>query len=196
MVKQILQGRLERWDDDKGFGFIRGGNSQKDVFIHISALPKNISRRPLVGDTIFYELHTDVNGKSKAVNARIEGLSAAKENSCKNQNNTHRNRNYKKSSTNLSTVVAIIFLIAVAIFAVKKYQSTNETRHSTPETVNDSFSSPLASQLQTQYSCQGKTYCSQMSSCEEATFYQNHCPGTKMDGDDDGIPCEDQWCGH
>jgi hypothetical protein len=44
------------------------------------------------------------------------------------------------------------------------------------------------------YSCQGKTYCSQMTSCEEAEFYQNNCPNTQMDGDHDGIPCERQWC--
>ncbi|MCI5222285.1 MAG: hypothetical protein D3924_06325 [Candidatus Electrothrix sp. AR4] len=33
-----------------------------------------------------------------------------------------------------------------------------------------------------------------MTSCEEATFYQRNCPGTKMDGDRDGVPCEKQWC--
>ncbi len=44
------------------------------------------------------------------------------------------------------------------------------------------------------YSCSGKQHCSQMASCEEATFYQNNCPGTKMDGDGDGIPCERQHC--
>ena len=46
----------------------------------------------------------------------------------------------------------------------------------------------------TPYKCNGKTYCSEMTSCEEATFYQHHCPGTKMDGDGDGVPCESQWC--
>jgi cold shock CspA family protein len=196
MANQLLQGRLERWDDDKGFGFIRNESNQKEVFIHISAFKRNISRRPLVGDTIFYELHTDANGKSKAVNAQIEGLLTSKENPRKNQNNTRRNRDYKKSSTNLSTAIRLIFLFAIiVVFAVNKYQSTKETRHSTPTIVNDSFSSPLATQSQTQYSCQGKTYCSEMSSCEEAVFYQSHCSGTKMDGDGDGVPCEDM-CGH
>jgi hypothetical protein len=57
-------------------------------------------------------------------------------------------------------------------------------------------SKPLVKGTQTQFSCQGKVYCSQMSSCEEAQFYQSNCSGTKMDGDNDGIPCEDQWCGH
>lgn len=46
------------------------------------------------------------------------------------------------------------------------------------------------------YKCDGRTYCSQMNSCEEATFFINNCPNTKMDGDNDRIPCEDQWCGH
>jgi len=42
--------------------------------------------------------------------------------------------------------------------------------------------------------CDGRTRCSQMTSCEEATFFIRNCPGTKMDGDGDGVPCERQWC--
>jgi hypothetical protein len=46
-----------------------------------------------------------------------------------------------------------------------------------------------------QFKCDGRTYCSQMTSCEEATFFLRNCPGTKMDGDNDGVACEQQWCG-
>ncbi len=46
------------------------------------------------------------------------------------------------------------------------------------------------------FQCRGKRYCSEMTSCAEAEFYLRNCPGTKMDGDNDGRPCEDQWCGH
>jgi micrococcal nuclease len=42
--------------------------------------------------------------------------------------------------------------------------------------------------------CDGRRYCSQMTSCEEATWFLKNCPGTKMDGDNDGVPCETQWC--
>jgi len=45
------------------------------------------------------------------------------------------------------------------------------------------------------YTCSGKIYCSEMTSCEEAKFYLLNCPGTKVDGNNDGIPCERQWCG-
>lgn len=44
------------------------------------------------------------------------------------------------------------------------------------------------------FQCSGKIYCSEMSSCAEAKFYLRNCPGAKMDGDNDGIPCEKQWC--
>jgi len=45
-----------------------------------------------------------------------------------------------------------------------------------------------------QFQCTGKVHCSQMSSCSEAIFYLNNCPGVMMDGDGDGVPCERQWC--
>lgn len=47
---------------------------------------------------------------------------------------------------------------------------------------------------QKSYHCDGRTRCSQMKSCEEATFFIKNCPDTKMDGDNDNIPCESQWC--
>jgi len=45
------------------------------------------------------------------------------------------------------------------------------------------------------FSCDGREYCSQMTSCDEAQFFLENCPNTKMDGDNDGIPCEREWCG-
>jgi hypothetical protein len=52
---------------------------------------------------------------------------------------------------------------------------------------------PQASDLS--FSCDGRVHCSQMTSCEEADYFVQHCPGVKMDGDRDGKPCEDR-CGH
>lgn len=58
-------------------------------------------------------------------------------------------------------------------------------------TVESSAATPAATQ---QFQCDGRTHCSQMTSCEEAQFFLDNCPGTTMDGDNDGIPCEKQWC--
>ncbi|MCM2335212.1 MAG: excalibur calcium-binding domain-containing protein [Pseudomonas sp.] len=40
------------------------------------------------------------------------------------------------------------------------------------------------------FRCDGRTHCSQMRSRAEAEYFVRHCPGTKMDGDGDGEPCE------
>ncbi|MFL6710771.1 MAG: excalibur calcium-binding domain-containing protein [Massilia sp.] len=53
------------------------------------------------------------------------------------------------------------------------------------------LSAPAA---ETSFSCDGRKYCSQMRSCAEATYFLRNCPDTKMDGDHDGIPCEQQYC--
>lgn len=44
------------------------------------------------------------------------------------------------------------------------------------------------------FKCDGRTHCSQMTSCSEAKYFLSRCPNVKMDGDGDGIPCEDQFC--
>ncbi|WP_331498316.1 excalibur calcium-binding domain-containing protein [Pseudomonas sp.] len=43
---------------------------------------------------------------------------------------------------------------------------------------------------QPSFRCDGRQYCSQMTSRAEAEFFTRNCPNTKMDGDRDGIPCE------
>ena len=40
------------------------------------------------------------------------------------------------------------------------------------------------------FKCDGRQHCSQMTSRAEAEFFIRNCPDTKMDGDNDGIPCE------
>lgn len=53
---------------------------------------------------------------------------------------------------------------------------------------------PAASKVSRGFSCDGRQYCSQMKSCAEAKYFLANCPGPKMDGDGNGIPCEKQWC--
>jgi hypothetical protein len=40
------------------------------------------------------------------------------------------------------------------------------------------------------FSCDGRQYCSDMTSRAEAVYFIRNCPNTKMDGDNDGVPCE------
>jgi hypothetical protein len=52
------------------------------------------------------------------------------------------------------------------------------------------------SATQADFSCDGRTHCSQMTSCKEAEYFLQNCPGVEMDGNNDGEPCESQWCGN
>jgi cold shock CspA family protein len=73
MANTVYKGVLKTWKDDRGFGFIQPETGDKDVFVHISSL-KGVSRRPVRGDVLYYELGKDSNGKFKAINTLIEGV--------------------------------------------------------------------------------------------------------------------------
>lgn len=95
----LLRGFLEHWDDARGFGFIYHIDYPKGVFIHISAFNRNISRRPVVGDMIVYELLVAANGKSKAINAQIEGVGTTTSKPRQTQKTVYQKRNNKISVT-------------------------------------------------------------------------------------------------
>ncbi|MDO6562131.1 excalibur calcium-binding domain-containing protein [Amphritea sp. 1_MG-2023] len=58
------------------------------------------------------------------------------------------------------------------------YFGSNPTRNSISDVTHQRFK------------CDGRQHCSQMHSRAEAIFFINNCPNTKMDGDHDGRPCE------
>ncbi len=54
--------------------------------------------------------------------------------------------------------------------------------------------SPRAVTHASNFACDGRTQCHQMTSCEEAKFFLAHCPNTQMDADANGVPCEKTVC--
>jgi len=69
MVEQ--KGIVERWDDQKGFGFISVAQGKK-VFFHISAV--HGSHRPQPGEPVIFQLGTDEQGRPNAKHARSANL--------------------------------------------------------------------------------------------------------------------------
>jgi len=78
---------------------------------------------------------------------------------------------------------------SVTVVPGEKYSTTENGSNSS------SYSSGKENNSFSEFKCDGRTSCSQMTSCAEAKFFLNNCPNTKMDGNNDGIPCAKQWCG-
>jgi cold shock CspA family protein len=119
MKSQIHKGTLLKWKDDKGFGFIKSETEEKEIFIHISSLPKE-SRRPQIGDTIIYELKIENNGKLCAKSASIEGVLV------KPLTNKFNNRRLGKNNLFPKFIPLIILLIFASIIQqlTSKFQET------------------------------------------------------------------------
>jgi len=72
-----LQGKIQRWDDGKGFGFISWHGDGTSVFVHIKAFAQK-SRRPKIGDIVSYEIAKDKSGRPRAQNVRFAGQRPSK----------------------------------------------------------------------------------------------------------------------
>ena len=90
-------------------------------------------------------------------------------------------------------MVRIVLLALICLAAWKAYQ-TYRPRQVPSQATAAPYELPVRAQSTTTFSCDGRKYCSQMTSCAEATYFLRNCPGVKMDGNNDGVPCEQQWC--
>jgi len=60
-------GKITKWNDDKGFGFITPKSRGKSVFIHINDFSKR-HKRPVQGLSVAYSLSKDSRGRLCATN--------------------------------------------------------------------------------------------------------------------------------
>jgi uncharacterized membrane protein YsdA (DUF1294 family)/cold shock CspA family protein len=59
------QGRITRWKDEQGYGFILPDNGGGEVFVHIKAFNPR-QARPAGDEPVTYELVRDANGRARA----------------------------------------------------------------------------------------------------------------------------------
>jgi cold shock CspA family protein len=172
-----FQGRIETWDDQRGFGFVVQNGTGKKAFVHISALADR-GRRPVVGALLTYEVGNDERGRPRAIEVRFVDRTTGRE---------------RRAGPALGAILfGVLGLAAAVTVAYVRIAHPNST---VDASVHKLVSAREALRENPKFTCeQQKTYCSEMSSCAEAYFHQERCGGTKMDGDHDGIPCEQQWC--
>jgi hypothetical protein len=93
----------------------------------------------------------------------------------------------------------LVLVALLGLLAWQGYAKFQSDRASPPPaesaaTITDTPSVQRNATDPVQFHCDGRTYCSQMTSCAEATYFLRNCPGVTMDGNHDGVPCEQQWC--
>ena len=188
------QGKITDWKDDRGFGFITPNGGGAKVFVHISAFRKG-EARPAGNDLVTYELaHAGGKGPQATDVAHVDRARVV----------SRGPAGVPRRDIGLLRRISALLLIALAVFGWQKYSTKRDAVAGNVEAfMGSSANSPKANLLAEQFStnvsssafkCEGKKYCSQMSSCEEAKFYLRNCPGVQIDGDGNGIPCEKQWC--
>lgn len=203
------QGEIIRWLDDKGFGFISVDGSKGEIFVHITAFPKGLAR-PVIGEVVMFDLVPDSKNCFKAKNVSyLNRLHAAKP-SIKPTVRIEKN--------NHSIVILVLLFACCSLLFYQFYKRVYGVESPVHKTIEFTNSIEESKEIKSKavltnsgssnsnsishandnahYQCSGKTRCTEMNSCDEAKFYLSNCPGTIADGDGDGIPCEDQWCGH
>lgn len=59
------EGRLKKWNEERGFGFITADKDGIGFFVHISAFPPG-ERNPKIGERLSFEIDTGPDGKKRA----------------------------------------------------------------------------------------------------------------------------------
>lgn len=175
-----MEGRLVKWNDERGFGFVSPAQGGSEVFVHVSAFPAD-GLRPRIGERLSFEIETGRDGKLRAT--RLV---------CLDRQVRHSPRHDLPASRRASPRGGVRFLRLAVVVALLAFVYAGYSRLAVPKRA---VAAPEAAQTAaTDFRCDGRTLCSEMKSCAEATFFLQNCPDVKMDGNRDGVPCEQQWC--
>jgi cold shock CspA family protein len=113
----LHKGQLVKWNDDRGFGFIKPSEGKGEIFLHISEI-KTTGRRPKIGDVVFYTLGTGKNGKPCAISVSIQGVAST---SPLSQRNKAVPTNSKRSKSTLPQVLTGIGILAAIVLSQNQF---------------------------------------------------------------------------
>jgi len=194
MAARRYQGKLRKWNTERSYGFILASDSGQDVFVHISAFPRD-GRVPQEGDELSFEVAPDGQGRKHAVRVQpVVALPPAKPLAARPRPNTRPLSRAPQSASFGRKLVVLALLAALGWYGYSHYhKQVAQIRAVNLAPAPDEQVEPAQSSTST-FTCDGRKYCSQMTSCAEAKLFLKNCPGMEMDGNHDGVPCEQQWC--
>ncbi len=186
-------GTLVKWNGERGFGFIAPASGAEELFVHVSAFPRD-GRPPRLQEVLSYEVETAPDGRRRAVAIQRTGQARAV---ARTRPSRRPAPSGKPSPWPRMLAGAAVLALALAYGWPKLQGLAGPAGAALRQggTAPPSAGPAAGSAEKSPYRCDGRTRCPQMRSCAEATWVLQHCPGTQMDGDGDGIPCERQWCG-
>jgi len=190
-------GTLVKWNEERGFGFVAVGQAGVEVFVHVSAFPRD-GVRPQVGELVSFELVPGDGGRQKAIKVQRPGARPARRPAGRGS--------VASSRWGIASAMVVLMLLTAfgAVFMMVSRREVTELVPvaaqlrapvslqpvaAEPRPADDVSAAPAGD-----FQCDGRTLCSQMTSCPEAEYFLANCPGTQMDGNRDGEPCEQQWC--
>ncbi|WP_127025075.1 excalibur calcium-binding domain-containing protein [Rheinheimera mangrovi] len=195
----LHQGKLKDWNPTQGKGFIQRDKAGPDIRISSSGFRKKPEKLQ-DGDSIFFQIEVDPQGKPKAVSAYKAGQHFAPAPELKKPALSSLLFQQLLSGAVCLSIVAWLGYQSWLLFSANALVATElvESDHQQTNTnvLENPVWPPVQAQQGGQFQCEGKQHCSEMSSCEEAEFYLEQCPNVLIDGDRDGIPCERQLCSH
>lgn len=199
MAGMRYEGKLKKWNAERGFGFILANDSGQDIFVHITAFPLD-GRLPMEGEALSFEVEPDGNGKKRAVRV-LRGNAAPPAHAIPSKPRPRQLSRAPKESSFSGKVIALMLVAAVGWFGYSRYaqrvvqtKAVAQSVDRSPAPVSLFEPAQQAQPAPSRFNCDGRKYCSQMISCKEAKFFLKNCPDTEMDGNHDGVPCEQQWC--
>lgn len=185
------QGSLKKWNAERGFGFIVADDGGAELFVHISAFARN-GQLPVVGEPLSFEVEPDRDGKKRAVRVGRPG-DAVPSAATKHRPPVRLHRSTASSTSFFGKIFAVLLVCAMAWLGYSHY-ARRAASYGSALPAPAAMLSPAKLAAPTDFKCDGRRTCSQMTSCKEATLFLQNCPGMQMDGNGDGVPCEQQWC--
>lgn len=219
-----FEGKLTKWNEEQSFGFITPDFAGPDVFVHLSAFERDGRRPQLQEPLIFNiaqdsggkrravgvcrpsssPLAPSALAPRQAPPPRTESAQrSARDALAPSEAEVARNRRQRVAAPQRSVFQRLVLvLVACSVVAAAYWQYTqrqHKVRVTSVEAQAESMLQDFQPAMATPvppvlFRCDGRQHCSQMTSCSEAKFFHANCPGTRMDGDSDGTPCEQQWC--
>lgn len=199
-------GTIMRWDYELGFGFIKEEQTKAEIFAHIGEFETE-NPPPRDGETVSFEIVSNQRGTEEAKN--IEYLNRRRTpTAVAAESGGDAPKNLNRWLAGMAAALIGIPLLGAAGYYGLDYWQTYRASQTNNAVVVDEVAEKMIAERRawkeaveateksrppSAFRCDGRQYCSQMKSYEEAKFFLKHCPNVKMDGDKNGVPCEKQF---